>query len=354
MNEVPSKTILIIQTAFIGDTILASHFARAVKELYPKSKIHFFLRKGNESVIAGLSTIEKTWIWDKEGGKVRNLKRLISELREIRFDIVFNLHRHFNSGLVSTLMHSKIKVGFRQNPLSFFYTHKVNHLIPRKPVDNSEVPLHEVQRNLQLLQAVLPGFIVSREAKAYKPELPLLPKHFEKVAAYTQENYFVIAPASVWYTKAWSEHKFRDLTQELVKEGKVYFIGAPSDKELCERIRYGIANTENLCGPLNLLDSAALMKGAKRVFVNDSAPLHLASCVNAKTTAIFCSTVPSFGYTPLADDSVVIDVANTLDCRPCGLHGHRSCPLKHFKCSESIEIQKVLHTFRREGVGNLP
>ena len=113
---------------------------------------------------------------------------------------------------------------------------------------------------------------------------------------------------------------------------------------MCDRIRKDIPNTENLCGLLNLIDSAALMQKAKRVFVNDSAPLHLASCVNAKTTAIFCSTVAEFGYTPLADDSVVVDVGNALSCRPCGLHGYKACPLGHFKCAEDIAIQKVLKT----------
>ena len=116
MPHTESKNILIIQTAFIGDTILASHFARAVKEQFPDHQIHFFLRKGNESVIQGLSSIHKVWVWDKAGGKTRNLLRLIRELREMHFDYVFNLHRHFNSGLVSALMRSDEKIGFRQNP----------------------------------------------------------------------------------------------------------------------------------------------------------------------------------------------------------------------------------------------
>ena len=84
MTDASSKTILIIQTAFIGDTILASQFARAVKDQYPNSKIHFFLRKGNESVIQGLESIEKVWIWDKNGGKVKILFNLIRALRGIR------------------------------------------------------------------------------------------------------------------------------------------------------------------------------------------------------------------------------------------------------------------------------
>lgn len=334
MNDASSKTILIIQTAFIGDTILASHFARAVKDLYPNSKIHFFLRKGNESVIQGLPTIEKTWVWDKAGGKTKNLMKLISELREIKFDMVFNLHRHFNSGLVSAMMKSPFKAGFKQNPLSMFYTRKINHQIP------DPRGWHEVQRNLELI----PGYKISDNSKIYKPELPIQQKNVDKVSQFVNDNYFVVAPASVWFTKAWSEHKYRELTSELSKMGKVYFIGAPTDKELCDRIREGFQNTENLCGGLNLLDSAALMKNARRVFVNDSAPLHLASCVNAKTTAVFCSTVPAFGYTPLADDSVVVDVGNELSCRPCGLHGYQKCPLGHFKCSEDIEIKKVLAT----------
>jgi len=289
MNDASSKTILIIQTAFIGDTILASHFARAVKDQYPNSKIHFFLRKGNESVIQGLPTIEKTWVWSKENGKTKNLFKLIMELRKIKFDVVFNLHRHFNSGLVTALMKSPMKVGFKQNPLSFFYTRKIHHQIP------DPRGWHEVQRNLELI----PGFKIVDNSKIYKPELPLQEKNFQKVSPYVNEPYFVIAPASVWFTKAWSEEKFRELTSELVRIGKVYFIGAPGDKDLCDRIRRDLPQTENLCGLLSLLDSAALMKNAKRVFVNDSAPLHLEPCVNAKTKAILCSTIQAFGYTPL-------------------------------------------------------
>lgn len=334
MTHSSSKKILIIQTAFIGDTILASHFARAVKETYPDSEIHFFLRKGNESVIQGLSTITKTWIWDKQGGKTRNLWKLIGELRNIKFDLVFNLHRHFNSGLVAAMMKSPVKIGFKQNPLSFFYTTRINHQIP------DPRGYHEVQRNLELI----PGYKIADNPKRYKPELPLAQKNFDNVAGFVNDNYFVVAPASVWFTKAWSEHKYRELTGELTKLGKVYFIGAPSDKELCDRIRKDFPDSENLCGQLNLLDSAALMKNARRVFVNDSAPLHLASCVNAKTTAIFCSTVPAFGYTPLADDSVVVDVGDKLACRPCGLHGYKACPLGHFKCSLDIEVKAVIAT----------
>ena len=92
-----------------------------------------------------------------------------------------------------------------------------------------------------------------------------------------------------------------------------------------------------LSGELTLLQSAALMKDAQMNYVNDSAPLHIASAMNAPVTAFFCSTVPAFGFTPLSDNSKIVEVKN-LECRPCGLHGHKVCPKGNFKCGNEIEM----------------
>jgi heptosyltransferase-2 len=99
---------------------------------------------------------------------------------------------------------------------------------------------------------------------------------------------------------------------------------------------------ENLAGTLSFLQSAALMAGAEMNYVNDSAPLHMASAMNAPTTAVFCSTVGSFGFTPLADVQRVVETNHSLPCRPCGLHGHQACPQGHFRCAD-IPISKVWH-----------
>ena len=76
-------------------------------------------------------------------------------------------------------------------------------------------------------------------------------------------------------------------------------------------------------------------------FSNDSAPMHFASAMNAPVTAIYCSTVPEFGFGPLSDNSTIIETGEKLECRPCGLHGRKKCPKQHFKCSE-INIDTIL------------
>lgn len=97
----------------------------------------------------------------------------------------------------------------------------------------------------------------------------------------------------------------------------------------------------------SLLQSAQLMRGAVINYVNDSAPLHLASSVNAPVCVVYCSTVPQFGFYPLSEASWVVEVAEPLACRPCGLHGHRACPEGHFRCARDIIVQQLLYPYQQ-------
>jgi heptosyltransferase-2 len=99
---------------------------------------------------------------------------------------------------------------------------------------------------------------------------------------------------------------------------------------------------KNLAGSLSLLQSAALMKGAVMNYVNDSAPMHLASATDAPVTVIYCSTIPAFGFGPLSPVSKIIEAEESLDCRPCGLHGFKNCPKGHFRCAETISVKRVI------------
>lgn len=46
------QKILIIQTAFIGDVVLATAVIENLKHHYPDAQIDFLLQKGNESLLA--------------------------------------------------------------------------------------------------------------------------------------------------------------------------------------------------------------------------------------------------------------------------------------------------------------
>ncbi|MBS1567701.1 MAG: glycosyltransferase family 9 protein, partial [Bacteroidetes bacterium] len=124
----------------------------------------------------------------------------------------------------------------------------------------------------------------------------------------------------------------------------IYLLGGPGDKSLCEKIAQSAAHPRVtiLAGQLDFLQSAALMKDAVMNYVNDSAPMHFASAVNAPVAAVYCSTLPSFGFGPLSDKRYVIEVQEALSCRPCGLHGHKACPQGHFRCALDIRDEQLL------------
>ena len=326
------KRILIIQTASLGDVILSTSVAESLHKLYPTCKIDYLIKKGYENLFTGHPFINSILLWNKKQKKYQNLLKIIVNVRRTHYDAVINIQRHFSSGLVTVLSGAGIRSGFRKNPLSFLFTHRYDHLI-----SETEPFEHEIVRNHRLIQPFL-------DAQLSKPGIYPTDADEVFVKEWTRKKYITIAPASLWFTKQYPLHKWIEFVNELNMDINVCLLGASNDETICEQIitQTNRTNIMNLAGKLSTLQSAALMKGALMNFVNDSAPLHLASATNAPVTAVFCSTLPAFGFGPLSDNSTVIETQEILACRPCGLHGHMSCPEKHFLCAERITNNQLL------------
>jgi ADP-heptose:LPS heptosyltransferase len=229
--------------------------------------------------------------------------------------------------LITILSRSTLRVGFNKNPLSFLFDEKIRHTF-----DGS----HEIARNHKLIE----WFTDDEPAR---PRLYPSAMNFENVRQHSEQPYLCISPASIWYTKQFPEKRWVELINLIRPEYGIYLLGSKADYDLCESIRIKLnKKAKNLCGKIKLLDTAALMKHAALNLVNDSAPMHLASAMNAPVCVIYCSTIPSFGYGPLSDDAQIVEVGEPLDCRPCGIHGLKSCPEGHFDCAWKIDLRSVL------------
>ncbi|MBA3649580.1 MAG: glycosyltransferase family 9 protein [Chitinophagales bacterium] len=324
------QSILIIQTAFLGDVILATSLVEKLHFFFPESRIDFLLRKGNEGALANNPKINQVMIWDKKR-KYSSLFQLLHTIRQSKYDLVVNVQRFAASGILAGLSGAKHIIGFDKNPLSFLFTRKVRHSFKG----------HEVQRNLNLIEN-----ITSQETVNPVMYPSVADEH--AISVYTQSPYLCIAPASVWFTKQFPVEKWVHFIESITGLYQVYFLGSETDSALCEKIISLIKHHQvqliNLSGKLSLTQTAALMKQAAMNYVNDSAPLHIASAVNAPVTAVFCSTVPEFGFGPLSEKSFVVEINHGLYCRPCGIHGYKACPEGHFKCAFEIQIKDLLRT----------
>jgi ADP-heptose:LPS heptosyltransferase len=325
--------ILIIQTAFLGDVILATPIIEKLQRFYPKAKIDFLLRKGNESLLNGHPHLRHVYILDKKH-KYQSVFQNIKLIRKEKYDLVINVQRFATSGLLTILSGGAFKIGFDKNPFSFLFSKRLPHVIGSKLK-----PRHEVERNISLI-----GDITDYEL--IKPKLFLSDDDFKKVSHYKTKEYICIAPTSVWFTKQLPSHTWVELIKKLPEQLPVYLLGAPGDMDACEhiKIKAGRRTVTNLAGHLSLLESSALMKDAILTYVNDSAPMHLATQINAPVCAVYCSTTPEFGFGPLSDFSRIAEIEDSLPCRPCNLHGYQKCPLGHFKCAD-ISVERLVGVF---------
>lgn len=349
------QKILVIQTAFIGDLVLATALVESLHEQYPQASIDIVVRKGSEPLFNEHPFINELIVWDKKNSKYLNWLSILKKMRVKNYDVLINLQRFAATGLWTILANANTTIGFDKNPFSFLFTHKVKHDISTLNQNISASAVHEINRNHALTSSL-------GEFPLAMPKLYPTKSDYEKVKVYQTQKYITIAPASVWFTKQFPLTAWVSLINELKFEGPIYILGGPADKALSDAIVNEVSklnsNTSNisitsnassaskkiinLSGELGFLASAALQQKAVINYVNDSAPMHFCSAVNAPVVAIYCSTIPAFGFGPLSTNSFIVETQEKLACRPCGLHGKKQCPLGHFNCAQTIENAQLI------------
>jgi ADP-heptose:LPS heptosyltransferase len=322
--------VLVIQTASIGDVILITPILEAMHQHYPDSTIDLLVKKGMDSLFTGHPFLNQVLTWDKGQGKYRNLVSLIRKIRRSHYDHVITAQRFFSSGIIALLSGAGETTGFQKNPVSRWFTHRVPHLM-------GDENIHEVDRNIMLIKHL---GVQGR----FLPKLYPSPGAFAAASSAVQPPYVCFAPSSLWFTKQYPLIKWIGLLDEVPEHFACVLVGSTDDVELCREILNKTTHPRviSLAGKMSLLETAALMKGAVLNFTNDSAPMHLASAMDAPVTAIFCSTIPAFGFGPLSTVSNVAEVQEQLSCRPCGIHGRKSCPEGHFRCGMLITTNQLI------------
>jgi heptosyltransferase-2 len=324
------QKILVIQTAFIGDVVLSTALIESLHEQYPLAAIDIMVRQGNDSLFTQHPFINEVIVWNKKKKKYIHWLQLLFKIRTSKYDAIVNVQRFAATGLWTALSKAKFKIGFDKNPFSFLFTHAIKHL----EIQNG---MHEIDRNHQLIEVL--GTISLNKPKLYPSQ-----EDVEKVSKYQGLPYLCIAPASVWYTKQYPIANWVAFLQAIPFDGPIYILGGAGDRSIGDKIIDALGSNKqliNLAGVLGFLASAALQHKALLNYVNDSAPMHFASAVNAPVVAIYCSTIPAFGYGPLSDQRFVVQTEENLACRPCGIHGKKKCPLEHFNCAHSIQFQQL-------------
>lgn len=318
---------LVVQPAFLGDALLALPLIGRLKAHFPTAEVHAVVRTEVAPLLEGHPWIAQLWAWDKTW---RGWWKLLAQLRAYRWEGVWVVQRFFRSGLLGRLLPASLYVTYDKNPLSWLYSRRAVHRIG----DGT----HEVDRVLALAAVAGLG-----------PERPPLPWLFPSEAARqavapwsARQPYLILSPTSRWPTKEAPFSLWQAFLQKLPPFYTIYLTGLAADRLRLEALTKAHPNAHNLAGTLSLPELAALVQDAVRVYTVDSALTHLASALGRPATTVFCSTEPAFGFGPLAPGSTIVQTHESLPCRPCGLHGRKSCPLRHFACGHTLQVQDLL------------
>ncbi len=326
------------QTAFLGDALLTLPLLKALENRFPGAEIHYFVRAGLEGLFSALPGLASVRPFAKRGadkglGRAWALGRSLS--RE-GFDLWVSAHVSLRSAVVAKASSIPVRIGYDK---PWF-----NRLAYTRTVSRQFDELEEVERLMELARPL------GIEGPAPDPEM-VLPRAAVDVAdAYFSEltrPVLGVHPGSTWPTKQWPEERFAEVVARAAQAGATVLVfGGPGEEPLAARIvdqaksfAHG-ADIRDLSGRLDLPGLAAHLARLDACLTNDSGPMHLAWVQRVPLVALFGPTVRGLGFFPRGEGSTVLELPG-LDCRPCGLHGPRRCPLGHHRCMTDISPDRV-------------
>ncbi len=322
------EKFVIWQTAFLGDLILTTPLIASLKKMYPDSQIDIITKPFGKEVLKENPHVNNIIIFDKR--KNSNIK-LIKKLRKERYSIAISPHRSHRASYSLFLSGTPERIGFDKAGFSFLYTKTVPHRFDG---------IHEIERNLSLLKTL--DRYDENILEKY-PEIFLREEedNFYREYGLNDKDYIIIAPGSKWETKRWTKEGFSAVIDYLSKRENVILIGGKEDIEFTSQILGNVKTKPvNLVGKTSLRETFSIVKHAKALISNDSAPVHMAVAFNTPVVDIYGPTVKEFGFYPYRN-GVVVEIDN-ISCRPCGLHGHKKCPIKTHECMEGIKPSMVI------------
>lgn len=324
--------ILLVQTSFLGDTILSTPVISGIKKIYPASELWIMTTPLSAHLVKRDPLLQGVIPYDKRNQEsgAAGLIRMARKLGSMQFDRVYSLHRSYRTSVLLWLARIPHRIGCHDAGLAGLY-HET------RPRDFSE---HDVLRNLSILAGELDIPSFDQEMRLFAPAADEIRSDLRQQIA-AAAPYAVIAPGSVWKTKMWFSEGFRSVAAHLRQQGfQVILTGAAADEPACRAVSRGL-DLINLAGKSDISETLYVISRADLVVCNDSMTLHMASALKIPNVAVFCATSPKFGYGPWKNRAIVVEKQD-LACKPCRPHGSMKCPERTDACMNELPPEQVI------------
>lgn len=316
--------ILVVRFSSIGDIVLTTPILRCIKQQLKDVELHYVTKHNF------LSVIENNIYVDKVFTIKDSLKDVIPQLKKENYDYVIDLHHNIRTLKLKTALGKK---SFSFNKLNWEKFLIVNFKKNKLP------NIHIVDRYFETVQSLgvkndgkgLDYFIDEKDEVDIPSSLPTL----------FHEDYNALVVGGSYFTKQIPINKLKEICAK--SSLPLILLGGKEDAAIAEQVYQLHKNkTINLCGKLNLNQSASIIQQANKVITSDTGLMHIAAAYKKDTISLWGNTIPEFGMGPYlaGKDSQILEVKG-LSCRPCSKLGYKKCPKGHFKCMNDIEIKSI-------------
>ena len=344
--------IAVWNTAFLGDAVLTLPLVSVLKSAFPDASLDLYVRAGLESLFTAQPELHQVYGVNKKTHSPLAIWQGGTQLRHRQYDLWINAHPSFRSALMTLLSGAPWRIGYSGVQRNFGHTDKV----PRRFGQ-----MDEIERLLQLTCPIRDQFPTAFPSD-FDPDRPEGPAHWPHLvlppdAEQHAETFFStlscaprlgLHPGSMWATKRWTTGGFATIARRAADIGAhVLIFAGQGEKSMASAIieeagLRGHPRLHDLSCALSLPELAAWLKRLDVYVGNDSGPLHLAWCQHTPVTALFGPTARELGFCPRGETAHVIEVDRAiLPCRPCGLHGAKSCPQGHHRCMKELDVEAV-------------
>lgn len=303
-----------------------------LREAFPQSIISYIVEKPYRRLVEGNSNLDKVFVVEKKQS-LRDLARLIREIRKDKYDAVLDFHGGPRAFLLVLFSKAKLKIGYKIKYKSFIYDLKL-------PRSRENGYIHSVENHINLVQAL--GIEVGKFPPLHLPQAQK--KEVEKVKKFREENNLESSKVVVLHISAGNE--FRNWGVDNIVELigllaqipgiKIVLIGSEEDQKAEEEIlRKSSFPLLTLVGKINLMELKELIAHASLFVGPDSGPMHVAASTSTPIVAYFGPTLPAH-FAPWQAKANLLE--KEFDCRPCK---QQRCLYQDFRCLRSIKPEEV-------------
>lgn len=339
-----SRRILIVKLSSIGDVVMTTPVAKALRNTFPDSYIAWAVDDKSKDVVVGNPYVDEVIVWNRRSNSNSRLGRTVGflsglaelgpKLRARRFDVAIDFQGLFRSALVTRLCGARCRVGYdnaREGATMFYDMH----------LPSRQLRVRGPQQYLNMLQVL---DIFSEDLDMYMPIgeddrafAQGFIAHAAPDGASRNKQVAALCPATTWPQKHWAEEGWAHLADVLASEHDALpvFLGSPADIGLVDRI-LGLMSGRaiNAAGKTTLKQAAAIIEQSQVTIAVDTGLMHIALALDRPTVGIFGPT----RWRHLTGKETFAAVVKEFPCMPC--MRHPTC--KRFECMKAIHPEDVL------------